>query len=68
MPTLKSMSVEELVAHRADLKAEMSVAKKEFRAAGVILDKKLGKADVDALKAKRDALDAKIAEREGSDG
>lgn len=68
MPTLKSMSVEELESYRDDMRAEMSVAKKEFRKAGVILDKKLAKADVDVLKAQRKALDAKIAEREGSDG
>ena len=68
MPALKSMSVEELEKYRADLRAEMSVAKKEFRKAGKILDKKLAKADVDVLKAQRKALDAKIAEREGSDG
>ena len=65
MPALKSMSVEELESYRADLRAEMSVAKKEFRKAGVILDKKLAKADVEVLKAQRDALDAKIAERDG---
>lgn len=68
MADLKGMSVKELEKYRAGQKRIMTKAKTEFRKAGVILDKKASKSEISALKAKRKALDAQIAEREGSDG
>jgi hypothetical protein len=62
------MSVEELEEYRAEQRKIMTKAKEEFRKAGKILEQRLSKSEVDALKAKRDAIDAQIAEREGSDG
>lgn len=68
MTSFKSMSIEELDEFRADRRAEMSVAKREFRAAGAEIQKRVDKAEVAKLKAERKKLDAQIEEKEGSDG
>lgn len=68
MTSFKSMSIDELDEFRAGKRAEMTVAKKEFRAAGAELQKRVEKAEVAKLKAERKKLDAQIEEKEGSDG